>query len=249
VLVSLLEDNDEPNTKSNKTPTQVEDQDDVIYTADDKKSQLLIQSKNEESPSLNDLHSNDSRILSFLHQENRSNQYTFKGLMRKLSLHQQSLTRALHRLEDLGLVERSDAGYKLSKNGKAVHIPKGLRDSKAGKNEFLPLLHTYLPINIRIEEVLLGLMGKWFGKLRWSGVAESESGHILQWINDDNTLQINLKISSKYVTVESNARSDKEKIEAMMGAQRIFEQLTIIMQEKLDLDILPRTNAVTNQNN
>jgi DNA-binding HxlR family transcriptional regulator len=98
--------------------------------ADEKSKQILIQKEQkdydnnvrvEDSLPLTDdvLHLNDSKILLLMGQEIRSN-YSFKGLIRKLNLHQQSLTRALIRLEDMKLVEKSSIGYKLTENGESL---------------------------------------------------------------------------------------------------------------------------------
>ena len=57
---------------------------------------------------------------------------------------------------------------------------------------------------------------------------------MLQWVNRDGSFQINLRIVSDYVVIETNAVSDKEKIEAMTGSYRIFEQITKILQNKFD---------------
>ena len=77
--------------------------------------QLLI--NDTETISTRDLRQNDNRILSFFGKDSGSN-YSFRGLMRSLNIHQQSLARALDRLEDLGLIERSTSGFKLTKDGK-----------------------------------------------------------------------------------------------------------------------------------
>jgi len=71
-----------------------------------------------ESPKLDDeeLHNNDKKILSLLINENSSH-FSFTGMKRKLNVHQQSLARALARLEELGLVEKADGGYGVNKNG------------------------------------------------------------------------------------------------------------------------------------
>ena len=106
--------------------------------SDEKSKQMLIQKEQkdydnnvrvEDSLPLTDdvLHLNDSKILLLMGQEVRSN-YSFKGLIRKLNLHQQSLTRALIRLEDMKLVEKSSIGYKLTENG--VSLMRLLLSSK-----------------------------------------------------------------------------------------------------------------------
>ena len=231
--------------------------------SDEKSKQMLIQKEQkdydnnvrvEDSLPLTDdvLHLNDSKILLLMGQEVRSN-YSFKGLVRKLNLHQQSLTRALIRLEDMKLVEKSSIGYKLTENG--VSLMRLLLSSKdrayklvsnnsilekkkekEKRNGYIQLLQTYISVDIKPEEILYGLIGKWFNNLRWVGMIESEAGgYMLQWINDDHYgFQINLRLISDYLIIETNAASDKEKIEAMIGSYRIFEQISKILRNKLE---------------
>lgn len=185
---------------------------------------------------IKDFHMNDSKILTLLNQEAGSNYYSFTGLMRKLNLHQQSLVRALNRLQDLGLIDRSNKGYTLSKNGiltLSKNSVMGSIDKTIRGKEYILLLQTYIPIKIRTKEIIHSLMGKWFNNLRWAGLIENEMEHLLQWISDDNSFQINLRIISGCIVIETNATSDKEKIEAMIGSYRIFEQIMRILQSKL----------------
>lgn len=231
--------------------------------SDEKSKQILIQKEQndydnnvrvEDSlPLTHDvLHLNDSKILLLMGQEVRSN-YSFKGLIRKLNLHQQSLTRALIRLEDMKLVEKSSIGYKLTENG--VSLMRLLLSSKdrayklvsknsmhekkkekEKRNGYIQLLQTYISVDVKPEEILYGLIGKWFNNLRWVGMIESEAGgYMLQWISDDQYgFQINLRLISDYLIIETNAASDKEKIEAMIGSYRIFEQISKILRNKLE---------------
>jgi DNA-binding HxlR family transcriptional regulator len=231
--------------------------------SDEKSKQILIQKEQkdydnnvrvEDSLPLTDdvLHLNDSKILLLMGQEVRSN-YSFKGLIRKLNLHQQSLTRALIRLEDMKLVEKSSIGYKLTENG--VSLMRLLLSSKdraykllsknsmhekkkekEKRNGYIQLLQTYISVDVKPEEILYGLIGKWFNNLRWVGMIESEAGgYMLQWISDDHCgFQINLRLISDYLIIETNAASDKEKIEAMIGSYRIFEQISKILRNKLE---------------
>ena len=231
--------------------------------SDEKSKQILIQEEQkdydnnirvEDSLPLTDdvLHLNDSKILLLMGQEVRSN-YSFKGLIRKLNLHQQSLTRALIRLEDMKLVEKSSIGYKLTENGESLirlllsskNIAYKLvinnsilekKKEKEKRNGYIQLLQTYISVDIKPEEILYGLIGKWFNNLRWVGMIESEAGgYMLQWINDDHYgFQINLRLISDYLIIETNAASDKEKIEAMIGSYRIFEQISKILRNKLE---------------
>lgn len=191
-----------------------------------KTAQILVE---EEALSASDFHNNDSKILEVLN-ESGSN-YSFKGLMRKLNLHQQSLTRALHRLEEMGVVEKSPVGYRLSKASESaiakidLHRPKG--------REYMQLLQTYIPLNVRPIEIVRQLVGKWFKNLRWLGMMESGTGFTLQWSTDDGSFQINLRLISDYIVIETNAATEKQKMEAMVGSYAIYEQITKAMQNRL----------------
>ena len=182
-----------------------------------------------ELPFIQDFHNNDNKILSLLNQHTGS-YFSFKGLMRKLNLHQQSLTRALNRLEELGLIQRSVNGYKLNKREQkcAISVP-----DKRKRSEYKQLLQTYIPTGIQTEEIVRALNGRWFSRIRWIGLMESEIGYMLQWINEDNTFQINVRIIWDHIIIETNAVSDEDKIEAMVGSCKIFEQITKLLQTRL----------------
>lgn len=254
-----------PNT-DDKFQNKQDEKDDVAdhIIADEKSNQILIQkeqneygsngnnNRNEDSlPIIEDLlHNNDSKILSLLSQETGSN-YSFKGLIRKLNLHQQSLTRALNRLEDLRLIDKSHIGYRLTKNGESLMVLLAsknnnnnlvrsssslLKKEKEKRNGYIQLLQTYISVEVKPDEILHALIGKWFNNLRWVGLIEGDAGgYMLQWVSDDNSaFQIILRVISDYLIIETNASSDKEKIEAMIGSYRIFEQISKILRNKLE---------------
>lgn len=188
-----------------------------------KTAQILVE---EEPLSAADFHNNDNKVLSVLN-ESGSN-YSFKGLMRKLNLHQQSLSRALHRLEEMGLVEKSPVGYRLSKGGESAISRVGLHSPKG--REYMQLLQSYIPLNVRAVEIVRQLVGRWFKNLRWMGMIESGTGYTLQWSSDDGSFQINLRMISDYIVIETNASTEKEKVDAMVGSYAIYEQITKAMQ-------------------
>ena len=203
-----------------------------------KSGQVLIEREDGGDEYLSDgknFHMNDGKILSLLHQETGMNYYSFTGLMRKLNLHQQSLARALNRLQGVGLIDKSNKGYTLTKTGILMlsksSIVKYMDKTRKGK-EYVQLLQTFIDIKIRAKEIVHSLIGKWFKNLRWAGLIENETECVLQWISDDNSFQINLRMMSEYIIIETNAISDKEKIEAMIGSCRIFEQIIRILQHK-----------------
>ena len=178
-------------------------------------------------PILEDIHGNDSKILSLLNQETGT-YYSFKGLMRKLNLHQQSLTRALGRLESLGLVKRFEHGYKLNEIDK-----KRSTDVCRKPCAYRHLLQAYIPPGIEAKEIVRKLSGRWFSRIRWIGLIESETSYILQWINEDNTFQVNVRIIWDHIIIETNAVSDKDKIEAVVASFKIFDQIVKLLQGRL----------------
>lgn len=178
-------------------------------------------------PILDDIHGNDSKILSLLNQETGT-YYSFKGLMRKLNLHQQSLTRALGRLESLGLVKRSEHGYKLNEIDK-----KRGNDVCRKPCAYRHLLQAYIPPGIEAKEIVRKLTGRWFSRIRWIGLIESETSYVLQWINEDNSFQVNVRIIWDHIIIETNAVSDKDKIEAVVASFKIFDQIVKLLQGRL----------------
>jgi DNA-binding transcriptional ArsR family regulator len=191
-----------------------------------KTAQILVE---EEPLSAADFHNNDNKVLSVLNEAGSN--YSFKGLMRKLNLHQQSLSRALHRLEELGLIEKSPVGYQLSKDGGYAISRVGLHSPKG--REYMQLLQSYIPLNVRAVEIVRQLAGRWFKNLRWIGMIDSGTGYTLQWLGDDGSFQINLRMISDYIVIETNASTEKEKVDAMVGSYAIYEQITKAMQSTL----------------
>jgi DNA-binding HxlR family transcriptional regulator len=209
-------------------------------------AQILVEEEednSQDSISATDFHNNDNKILAVLNEAGSN--YSFKGLMRKLNLHQQSLSRALHRLEEMELVEKSPVGYRLSKAGASAmsridllqqqHKPKG--------REYMQLLQTYIPLNVKAPEVMRPLIGRWFKNLRWIGMIRSDTGYTLQWTSDDGSFQINLRLIADYIVIETNASTEKEKVQAMVGSYTIYEQITRAMQSRLDAYILDHRDA------
>ena len=241
-----MENNDSAE-KGEKISTEKE------ITVDDKIIQIVVDESS--GMSLDGFQSNDKKILSVLNQDSDlvDNQYTFNGLVRKLGIHQQSLSRALRRLEDAGLIQRVESGYKLSKNLRSILVKKSRIDlenlaRKISKQhlQFVQILQMYIPTTVKVDEVVGKLVGKWFGNLRWIGLVEGDGGYVLQWANSDKFL-LNLKIASRYATIESNATSEKDKAESMVSAHRIFEQIAKVLKTEFEQN--PTRNNFYNQYN
>ena len=207
-------------------------------------AQILVEDNDDSqsSPSVNDFHNNDNKILALLNEAGSN--YSFKGLMRKLNLHQQSLSRALHRLEEMELVEKSLAGYRLSKRGvNTMSSTELLQQYKPKSREYMQLLQTYIPLNVKPSEVIRHLIGRWFKSLRWIGMISTDTGYTLQWASEDGSFQINLRLIAEYIVIETNASTEKEKVQAMVGSYAIYEQITKVIQSKFDAYVLDHQNT------
>ena len=207
-------------------------------------AQILVEDNDDSqsSPSVNDFHNNDNKILTLLNEAGSN--YSFKGLMRKLNLHQQSLSRALHRLEEMELVEKSLAGYRLSKRGvNTMSSTELLQQYKPKSREYMQLLQTYIPLNVKPSEVMRHLIGRWFKSLRWIGMISTDTGYTLQWASEDGSFQINLRLIAEYIVIETNASTEKEKVQAMVGSYAIYEQITKVIQSRFDAYVLDHQNT------
>jgi hypothetical protein len=69
---------------------------------------------------------------------------------------------------------------------------------------------------------------------------------MLQWTSDDGSFQINLRLIADYIVIETNASTEKEKVQAMVGSYTIYEQITKILQSRLDAYVLDHrdTNVI-----
>src|SRR3989442_14738985 len=81
--------------------------------------------------SLDDLRDHDREVLEFLSQD-PSTQVAFQGLRRRLGIHPEQLSRALHRLAQDELVERTELGYRVTSRALSVFSPGGLRSEEHG---------------------------------------------------------------------------------------------------------------------
>lgn len=185
----------------------------IINSSDAKQRSIIIKDT--------DVRPNDHKVLELL-AEHRSS-YSFRGLMRKLGLHQESLSRSLDRLDQLGLVEKSHLGYKLSRKGEFLAKANVVAKPRIA---YVPLVQTYVPANVDVGKIVGDLAGRWFKNLRWLGMVLSEGGYMLQWTSEYGSFRLNLRIVRKYIIIETDANSDEDKVKAMHCAYRIFERLT-----------------------
>jgi len=140
-----------------------------------------------------DLDEYERDILALLTMESISNEsnsnLSFQGIKRKLNAHQQILSRSLKRLEDKGLLRKSNSDYVLTekayfyiKNQFSHFQCMNSNDKKMG-------LQTNYGTNLSSEEFLAALRGTWFLDFRYIGWFKGIDFVRLEWLTDSKKFE------------------------------------------------------------
>ncbi len=179
----------------------------------------------EEQPSPNDL-----IILKALGEDDDARELSFQGIKRKLGVHQETLSRALHRLQRDGFVERLDHAYRIS--------PKGMLTIGGDKPRLpslklepvdpysISLLRARLPPDVSTGELVGSLSYKWFGNLRWLGSTQTPESATLNWMTDDTGLKISVRIREDVLTIETFPTGPDSVSEATRSAFELFDHVS-----------------------
>jgi hypothetical protein len=133
----------------------------------------------------------DDRVLTAL--QELHGRIAFNGLRRALGAHPESLSRALHRLEREGLVDRSTGGYR-----SLVGPPEA---DPTSATPLRPIAHVRVPDGTSPDSVLGRLSGRWFGTLRWVGVIDRPSQRLFAWARRDGSGYVLLGIHDRNLRV------------------------------------------------
>ncbi len=168
-----------------------------------------------------DLREHDRDVLEFLTKDPTS-QVAFQGIRRRLGIHPEQLSRALHRLSDDGLVERTEHGYRATAKALTVLSPDGLTKTPEG----LTVLETYLPADVEVRSLVDALQGRWFGPLRWFGFSEDAGELRLWWSTEDNGIQLEVRLHDTQLRIVAHMASRNRLDEAARHAYLLFEHLS-----------------------
>lgn len=167
-----------------------------------------------------DLREHDREVLEFLSQD-PSTQVAFQGLRRRLGIHPEQLSRALHRLADDDLVERTDLGYRVTPRAMHVLSPERLRSEEPG----VTILQTYLPANLDLRGLVQALRGAWVGPLRWYGLSEFPDGMRLAWALEDDSVRLETFIRPGQLLVTAKISSAERLDEATRLGHQLFQHI------------------------
>jgi DNA-binding Lrp family transcriptional regulator len=171
-------------------------------------------------PSVFDLREHDREVLEFLSQD-PSSQVAFQGLRRRLGIHPEQLSRALHRLADDNLVEHTDLGYRVTPRAMQVLSPETLRSEEPG----ITILQTYLPANLDLRGLVQALRGAWVGPLRWYGLSEFAEGMRLAWALEDDSIRLETFVRPGQLVVTAKVAAPDQLDEAARLGHQLFQHI------------------------
>src|SRR6267143_4181561 len=143
--------------------------------------------------------------------------FTFDGLKRLTGLHQEKLSRIIDRLEEEGLLEKVDEGYRITPRGNET-IPRPLGSSL----QPIPIVQSLLPRDVDLQQIISGLKGRWFGGLRWLGYTQSEEGTVLKWIAEEDGVQIDARFTDRYLSIDAKVAEGREVSQAVKAAHQVL---------------------------
>jgi DNA-binding transcriptional ArsR family regulator len=162
----------------------------------------------------------DNDVLALLREEDLVT-FSFDGLKRRLGLHPETLSRILFRLEQEGIVEKKPEGYRVTSR-----ISEFLRMPAYDGESRVPLLQTFLPSDVSVQQLVSNLRGRWFGFLRWLGLSDNGGSVTLKWITEDGGIQVDANISETALTIEARFLQDKNMNMALKSSYQLLTHIS-----------------------
>ncbi len=169
---------------------------------------------------LQDLREHDREVLEFLSKDPAA-QVAFQGIRRRLGIHPEQLSRALHRLAEDDLVQKTEVGYRVTPKALSIFSPKEWTSDRPGAT----ILQTYLPADVDVRALVSALRGSWVGPLRWYGLVESAEGLRLSWALEDESVQLDVRIQAGQLAIAATVDSHDRLDEATRLAHLLFRQI------------------------
>lgn len=193
----------------------------------------------EERPSPNDL-----AVLRALGEDEDAKEVSFQGIKRKLGLHQETLSRSLHRLQRDGFIERLEHAYRISPKGiltigdeRRLPLPSKLDSADPYS---ISLLRAKLPPDSSTSELVNSLSYKWFGNLRWLGSTLTPESATMSWITDDAGQKISVRIRDEVLTIETYPTSSESISDVTRSAFELFDHVSRALKDSGRASDLPR---------
>ncbi len=169
---------------------------------------------------LDDMREHDREVLEFLSRD-PSAQVAFQGIRRRLGIHPEQLSRALHRLADDDLVQKTEVGYRVTSKALSIISPKEWSSNRQG----VTVLQTFLPLDVHVGALVSTLRGSWIGPLRWYGLSESSDEVRLSWTTEDERLQLETRLHAGQLTIVAHVDTPDRLDEATRLGHLLFRQI------------------------
>jgi len=169
---------------------------------------------------LDDLRVHDREVLEFLSQDPMTH-VAFQGIRRRLGMHPEKLSRALHRLADDSLVEKTDVGYRITRKAWSILSPRDWTPEPPG----MTVLQTYIPASLDLRGLVTTLRGSWVGPLRWYGLSESPEGLRLSWTLEDESIRVETRIGAGELSIVAHVASPDRLDEAARLGHLLFREI------------------------
>ncbi len=169
---------------------------------------------------IDDLREHDREVLEFLSRD-PSAQVAFQGIRRRLGIHPEQLSRALHRLADDDLVQKTDLGYRVTRRALEIFSPREWTSDTPG----VTILQTYLPADLDLRALVASLRGTWVGPLRWYSFSESPEELRLSWALEDESIQLETRLRAGQLAVVAHVASHARLDEATRLGHLLFRQI------------------------
>ncbi len=167
-----------------------------------------------------DLREHDREVLEFLSRDPAA-QVAFQGIRRRLGIHPEQLSRALHRLAEDDLVQKTEVGYRVTPKARSIFSPKEWTSTRPG----VTVLQTYLPADIDVRGLVASLRGSWVGPLRWYGVVESSDEVRLSWALEDESIHLDVRVHAGQLSITADVESHGRLDEATRLGHLLFRQI------------------------
>jgi hypothetical protein len=161
----------------------------------------------------------DGKVMQMLASSADTN-FSFQGMKRSLKVHQERLSRSLSRLSSLGLVDKNDEGYSITKKGVKA----------TGRNSLTPGMRlvvgsSYLPNDVDATNASGILKGRWFSGMRWLGSSPTGQGMDLKWVTDDGEIQVQAFFKDRLFEVSLGSFPPAEEARAREVALRLYAKI------------------------
>jgi hypothetical protein len=209
-----------------------------------------------------ELTSNELAVLLLLASEafskNSQAELSFQGIKAKLNLHQQKLTKALERLTQKNLIDKTLNGYRLSKD--AMKIVNSFLTSVGSNPNPDPKesigFEVKIPLSSKNNELfklVYLLKGRWFANWRWIGMFQDQASLKMEWQSISGELEACLCINENRLCIalfDKNSSPPTVKLDLLKFE---FDKFLEKVQKIMNIDLttyqsLSTTMIKTNSN-